>query len=1547
VTDYVVSVGQFTSNLGRADTATIEDTGSSVRIVDGGTEIVFGGGLALGTTVLDGVLTLSSGGGASGALVSSGGLETVSSGGVTSAETIIASGSSVVLSGGVASGVTISSGGVEQLSGGAAYNVQVVAGGHLDGSGTLFGADDYGTVSGATVGSSLDVLAGGVAEAITVSGLADPGSYYHQGLFVSSGASATGAIVGAEGYLQLDGTGSATNTTVRTGGDVAGDGGVLEGVTSNAGVISSLTVSGALIDLSGGYDSGNVIAARASDVLSAGGSAYNDTVDRGAVLSGGGVVYSLDDLGTVSGVSVGSSLDVSSGGVAEGITVSGLADPGSYYHEGLFVSSGAATTGAVVGSKGYLQLGGTGSAANTVVKSGGDVAGAGGGVLDAVTSNAGVVSGVTVSGALIDLAGGYDSGNVIAAGASDVLSVGGSAYNDTVDRGAVLSGGGVVYSLDDLGTVSGVSVGSSLDVSSGGVAESITVSGLANPGAYYHEGLFVSSGASAIDPIVGSAGYLELDGNGSATGAVVKAGGVVVANTASGVLAGVTSNAGVVSNAIVHGTLIDLAGGYDNTDTLAAGSVELLDVGAVTNRLTIDSAAVLSGGGVVSSAEVFGSAVSVVVGSSLDVEAGGVALDIRDSGLSNPGAYYHEGVFVSSGASATGTTIGLGGYLELDGTGSAAGTTVGSGGVLNGAGGGFLRGGTTNSGTVENLTVLGTLTDVVGAYDDNDTVAAGASDIVEAGGSANNVTVSDGGQLYGGGVVSSGNIYGLISNVRVGSSLDIQSGGVADAVTISGLADAGDYYHQGLFVHAGGQASGAVVGSSGYLELDGTGSAAGTAVAAGGVVAGDGGVLVGRTTNAGVVSNVTVEGAITDAAGGYEFDDTIASGAVETLLAGGSAAGATIEHGGEIVGGGVIYSADDLGTVSGVLVGSSLEVLSGGVAAGVVVSGLANPGSYYHQGIFIASGAAAAGAIVGPAGYLELDGGVAAATTVSSNGVFYDGALADGATVLSGGLLSGPGAADGLIVASSGATIDLAAVLAGGVDDYYAGAHESLTVSSGGVLALAGQVISAGETLQIGLVTATELVSGVTVLSGATVELAATLVETGETLELAVGAILSGVTLQSGAVIGGPGLLEGRIIAAPGAMLSGARLASGSELTLSGGAAASSLTIGRGAVVSGPGLLTGRTADSGEIGGALIGGELAIAAGGELSGASLLPGAEVSIASGGGLRGVIQLAGPVTLAIQQGATISAESVNEFYSSPPQSLTLAGGDTLALTDGVIAAGAVYTAGKQVSAAIVDKVTLDPGAALTLTAPTVLAGGTLDVRSGASVSGAVVNSGGEIVVSSGGVIVAPTVNGGVVFELGATLAGTLSGAGSVIESGGVLAIRSAAAFRGEVVISSGEVELAGAGGAGSGSVDFAAGAARLVVEAVDTPVAGRTFASELLNFSQDGDSVLLAGLADAGGSATAIAHGDKLVLTDGGKTYDFSLGGQIAPSFVVTSADGGTLITANPPLATQARRLAQSMATFGSANSAPATGIGSSHGALISALIAQPHPAMRDR
>jgi autotransporter passenger strand-loop-strand repeat protein len=1700
VTDYIVSSGQFTTNLGPRDTGTIEQTGSSVDIVDGGVEIVFGGGYALSNTIVDGALILSSGGSAYGAQVSSGGAETVSAGAATSGETIVLSGSSLVLAGGVASAIVISSGGVEHLAGGVAYNVDVVRGGLLSGSGTLFSADDYGTVSGVTVGSSLDVFADGVANGVIDSGLAAPGDYYHYGVFVSSRGAVNGTTVGAAGYLELDSSGSATNTLILSGGDVAGNAGVVKGVTSNAGIISGVTNSGTLIDLAGGYDSGNVIATGATLVVSVGGSTYNDTLDRGAVLSGGGVVYSLSDLGTVSGVTVGSSLDVSAGGIAYGVIDSGLAAPGAYYHYGVFVSSRGAVVATTVGAGGYLELESSGSATNTVVLSGGDVAGDLG-VLKGVTSNAGVISGVTFSGRLIELAGGYDSGNVIAAGATVVLNAGASTYNDRLDRGAVLSGGGAVYSLDDLGTVSGVSVGSSLDVSAGGLAENVTISGLGAAGGYYHEGLFISSQAAGENIVVGAGGYLELDGSGRVVNTKVSAGGYVSATTASGVLAGVTSNAGVVSNAIISGTLIDLAGGSDNTDTLVNGSVEDVAVGASAYHVSVDRGAVLSGGGIVFSAEVLGSVVSVTLGSSLDIEAGGVALDIVDGGLNAAGNYYHQGLFVSSGASATGTTVGASGYLELDATGSAIGTTVSSGGLLSGVGGGYLRGVTTNSGTVTNITDLGVLTDIAGAYDSNDTIARGASDIVESGGVTNDITVSAGGQLYGGGVVSAGTIYGLASNVAVGSSLDIQSGGLADGVTISGLNAAGNYYHQGLFVHAGGQASGAAVGANGYLELDGTGSslatqiasgglvsgvgggvlkgdtanagtvanvtlsgaftdlsggvdqydtvayravavvdsgaatyhvtidrggllsgggvvysgddfgtvtelavgssldvssggvaddvtisglnaagsyyhqglfisagatasgalvdangyleldstgsAAATTVAAGGVVAGsEGGVLVGQTINAGVVSNLTVEGTFNDLAGGYEYSDTVASRAVDNLLAGGSAASVTIAQGGEIVGGGVVYSADDYGTVSGVQVGSSLDVLSGGDAQGVTISGLNAAGNYYHQGLFISTGASATGTLVGAAGYLELDGGVASATTVFAGGAMYDGGLASGAVVMSGGVLSGTGSAVGVIVASSGATVDLGAILSGGVDDYYAGASESLTVSSGGVLALAGQVLSAGETLQIGLVTRTEVVSGVTVLSGATVQLAATLIASGETLDVTSGAVLSGLTLQSGGAIGGAGLLEGQIVASSGAELSGARIASGGELVLSGGAVASGLVISKGAVVSGPGLLAGKTTVDGETENTLVGGQLTIATGGVLSGATLLPGATVSVASGAKLEGVIELAGAVTLVIARGATVSAESVNEFYSSPPEKETLPGGDTLELVGAVVTSGVVFAAGKQLSAFAIDGVTLDPGAILALAAPVVLAGGTIDVRSGPSVVSALEARGGVIVVSSGGVLVSPTIDGTATFQAGAALAGVLTGDGRVTEAGGALVLKSAAAFAGEVMITSGLVELAGSGGVGSASIDFAAGStgsARLAIEAVDTPAARTRFASELLNFSQTGDSLFLAGLPDSGGAAKAVLRGSELVVTDGGKTYDFSLGGQLASGFVVSSLNGGTLITASPPLTAKAQVMVQAMATFGGSSEAPGAATGSGLTSATSTAIAEPHAA----
>jgi len=85
-----------------------------------------------------------------------------------------------------------------------------------------------------------------------------------------------------------------------------------------------------------------------------------------------------------------------------------------------------------------------------------------------------------------------------------------------------------------------------------------------------------------------------------------------------------------------------------------------------------------------------------------------------------------------------------------------------------------------------------------------------------------------------------------------------------------------------------------------------------------------------------------------------------------------------------------------------------------------------------------------------------------------------------------------------------------------------------------------------------------------------------------------------------------------------------------------------------------------------------------------------------------------------------------------------------------------------------------------------------------------------------------------------------------------------------------------------------------ATTLVIEAVDRPVKGGTFANVLSRFDDSYDRVDLAGLAYVSG-ATAKWNGHELTLKDGSYVAHFELGEDRARRYVVVSdGHGGTLI-----------------------------------------------------
>jgi autotransporter passenger strand-loop-strand repeat protein len=276
------------------------------------------------------------------------------------------------------------------------------------------------------------------------------------------------------------------------------------------------------------------------------------------------------------------------------------------------------------------------------------------------------------------------------------------------------------------------------------------------------------------------------------------------------------------------------------------------------------------------------------------------------------------------------------------------------------------------------------------------------------------------------------------------------------------------------------------------------------------------------------------------------------------------------------------------------------------------------------------------------------------------------------------------------------------------------------------------------------------------------------------------------------------------------------------------------------------------------------GGAIDVLAAGTLAGTVVSGGGEAVVSSGGDATGTTVLGGGIVFVRSSGATTGT--------------VVSSGGLALVSSGGLASGT-----------------------------TVLSGGQEVVYSGGVASGTVVSGHGRETISSGAEARGLTVSaGGVVVDDGevrisgaGTLDGTLSGSGLIVQAaaGDLLLSGSDAAFGGGAVISGGVIELATAGALGSGYAQFVTpttGSAVLQIDAADAPAAGGTFANTIYDFSSAGEDIDLASIAFVSG-ASATVSGTTLVLTDGGKTYRFKLGGVIAGAYpVLSDGHGGTLI-----------------------------------------------------
>jgi autotransporter passenger strand-loop-strand repeat protein len=267
------------------------------------------------------------------------------------------------------------------------------------------------------------------------------------------------------------------------------------------------------------------------------------------------------------------------------------------------------------------------------------------------------------------------------------------------------------------------------------------------------------------------------------------------------------------------------AGGTDLGATVGSGGKQLVEIGGSASGVTVD------GGQQV----VYGTA------SGTTITGGGTGyLEVAGSSF---GTMVEDGVLAVLGVIG-GVTVGTDGADYVDAGGTASGTAVDGGNEYVETGG--EADGTTVSGSGAAQSVCG--------FASGTTVEGGAYQYMDSGGTANSTNVVSGVQ----------SIFGVANNTSVGSGgADyVQSGGTANATVVNGGNEFVEFggTANGTTVSGGtqsvyGLASGTVLGSGGFQNVEAGGTAAATIIDSGGYED----ALAGSVDSGATISGGTVE----------------------------------------------------------------------------------------------------------------------------------------------------------------------------------------------------------------------------------------------------------------------------------------------------------------------------------------------------------------------------------------------------------------------------------------------------------------------------------------------------------------------------------------------------------------------------------------------------------------------------------------------------------------------------------------------------------------
>ncbi|EOV4714809.1 autotransporter outer membrane beta-barrel domain-containing protein, partial [Escherichia coli] len=370
---------------------------------------------------------------------------------------------------------------------------------------------------------------------------------------------------------------------------------------------------------------------------------------------------------------------------------------------------------------------------------------------------------------------------------------------------------------------------------------------------------------------------------------------------------------------------------------------------------------------------------------------------------------------VSSGGSATSTTINGGGLQIVSSGGSATSTTINSDGQQNVFSGGSATSTTINGGlqyvsrggSATSTTINGGRQDVYsGASATSTTINDGWQNVYNSG-SATSTTINGGRQaVFSGGSATSTTINGGWQDVFIGgsaTSTTINSGG-GQAVS-SGASATSTTINGGLqVVSRGGSATSTTINSGGRQHVSGGGSATSTTINSGGWQAVYSGGSATSTT-------INSDGQQYVSSGGSATSTTINSGGQQNVSSGGSATSTTINDGWQNV-----YNS---GSATSTTINGGLQaVYSGGSATSTTINNgwqnVYNSGSATSTTIngglqAVYSGGSATSTTINSDGWQNVfSGGSATSTTINSGGwqAVYSGGSATSTTINSGGQLS-------------------------------------------------------------------------------------------------------------------------------------------------------------------------------------------------------------------------------------------------------------------------------------------------------------------------------------------------------------------------------------------------------------------------------------------------------------------------------------------------------------------------------------------------------------